>query len=290
MRRYRGEAIAFQAGRARFTCPTVISLDLSGQPAILGRRIDGVLGGGFLAQYVVELDYETATLRLHPRDGFAYRGPGEALPITIEKGCPHVVAQLTVPGAAPAARNLLVDTGSQDAIDDDVLLQSKTPLVEVVGGVGIGQTYKVSFGTLSRARFGSFELENVPSVAPGVPLVGGEVLRRFRIFFDYGNARMILEPGPHVRDRFPVGGPSLSLRAVPAGNAVRLEDVPKGSAAAQAGLVAGDQITAVDGTPVADLTFTRLQSLLARPGATFALGVRRGGQLLTISLENPPAP
>jgi S1-C subfamily serine protease len=79
------------------------------------------------------------------------------------------------------------------------------------------------------------------------------------------------------------------MRAVPGGAAVRVEDVPRSSAAAQAGLTTGDQITAVDGTPVADLTFTRLQELLNRSGATFSLTVRRGGKPLTIALENPPA-
>ncbi|HMG20641.1 MAG TPA: retropepsin-like aspartic protease [Kofleriaceae bacterium] len=172
-RSYRPDAVSFRAGLARFTCPRVISLDLSGQPAILGRRIDGILGTGFFARSVVELDYETATLRLHPRDSFVYRGPGETLPLTFEHDVPHVVARLAVPGAPPADRTLLVDTGSQDAVDDDLLLQSKTSLTEVEGGVGLGQTYKVSFGSFSQVRLARFELTGVPGVAPGVPLIGG---------------------------------------------------------------------------------------------------------------------
>jgi hypothetical protein len=285
-RSYRAEAVAFRAGVARFACARVISLDLSGQPAILGRKIDGVLGGEFLSQYVVELDYETATLRLHPQ-GFEYRGPGETLPITLENGVPHVTARLTVAGVPPADRALLVDTGSQDSVDDDLLLQSKTPLAEVEGGVGLGQTYRVSFGVFSRVRLASFELENVPGVAPGVPLIGGEVLRRFRIFFDYARSRMTLEPNPHLHDRFRSSGPELQLRGAPDG-AVRVHEIPARSAAARSGLAAGDLITAVDGTPVAELTYTRLQALLTRAGA-FTLTVRRAGRTLTVVLDNPPA-
>jgi Aspartyl protease/PDZ domain len=285
-RNYRSEAVSFRAGLARFTCPRVISLDLSGQPAILGRRIDGVLGTGFLSQHVVELDYETATLRLHPRDGFEYRGPGESLPLTFENHVPHVVARLTVAGVAPAERTLLIDTGSQDAVDDDLLLQSKKPLAEVEGGVGLGQTYRVSFGSFPQVRLGSFELANVPAVAPGVPLIGGEVLRRFRIFFDYARSRMILEPNPHLRDRFALSAPALQLRGIPGDGAVRVHEIPAQSAAARAGLAPGDLITAVDGTPVADLGFTRLQALLRRAG-TFALTVRRAGRAISVVLENP---
>ena len=178
-------------------------------------------------------------------------------------------------------------TGSQDSVDDDLLLQSKTPLAEVEGGVGLGQTYRVSFGVFSRVRLASFELENVPGVAPGVPLIGGEVLRRFRIFFDYARSRMTLEPNPHLHDRFRSSGPELQLRGAPDG-AVRVHEIPARSAAALSGLAAGDLITAVDGTPVAELTYTRLQALLTRAGA-FTLTVRRAGRTLTVVLDNPPA-
>ena len=284
-RSYRPDAVSLRSGATRFTCTRMISLDLSGQPAILGRKIDGILGGAFLAQYVVELDYDTATLRLHPRD-FDYRGPGQTLPITLENGVPHVTARLTVAGVAPADRSLLIDTGSQDSVDDELLLQSKTPLTEVEGGVGLGQTYRVSFGRFSRVRLGSFELEDVPGVAPGVPLIGGEVLRRFRIFFDYARSRVTLEPGPHLRDRFGFSGPELRLRGASDG-AVRVHDVPAQSPAAASGLAVGDLITAVDGTPVAELTYNRLQALLTRTGA-FTLTVRRAGRTLTIVLDNPP--
>jgi len=289
-RSYRPDAVTFRAGLARFTCPLVISLDLSGQPAILGRRIDGVLGTGLFAQYVIELDHDTATLRLHPRDAFDYRGPGETLPLTFEDNVPHVTARLTVAGGSPTERKLLVDTGSQDAVDDDLLLKSKTPLVEVEGGVGIGQTYRVSFGLFTQVRLGSFELADVPAVAPGVALVGGEVLRRFRIFFDYSRARMIVEPTAHFRDRFPEGGPELRLHAVPGDASVKIHEVPARSPAARAGLLAGDLITAVDGAPVAELTFARVEALLNRPGASFALSIRRADRTLSIILDNPPRP
>jgi hypothetical protein len=287
-RSYRSDAVSFRAGLAGFTCPKVISLDLSAQPAILGRRIDGILGTGLFSQYVVEVDYDTATLRLHPRDSFTYRGPGETLSLTFEDEVPHIIVRLTVPGVPPADRKLLVDTGSQDAVDDELVLQSKTPLTSVEGGVGLGQTYRVSFGTFSHVRLGSFELTNVPAVAPGVPLIGGEVLRRFRLFFDYPHSRLTFEPNAHLHDPFSTGGPQLSLRAVPSESAVRVQDVPAHSAAAQAGLVVGDVITAVDGASVAELTFTRLHALLTRPGAAFTLTIRRANRPLTIVLDNPP--
>ena len=131
-----------------------------------------------------------------------------------------------------------------------------------------------------------FELASVPAVAPGVPLVGGEVLRRFRIFFDYARSRMTVEPNPHLHDRFALSAPALQLRGMPGDGAVRVHEIPAQSAAARAGLAPGDLITAVDGTPAADLGFMRLQALLRRAG-TFALTVRRAGRSISVLLENP---
>lgn len=87
------------------------------------------------------------------------------------------------------------------------------------------------------------------------------------------------------RARLAVAAPAVVARAAGDG-AVRVHEIPAQSAAARAGLAPGDLITAVDGTPAADLGFTRLQALLRRAG-TFALTVRRAGRSISVVLDNP---
>ena len=80
---------------------------------------------------------------------------------------------------------------------------SLRPSRKVTGGVGLGQTYEVSLGQLAVFQLGRFSFKQVPSVAPGVALIGGEILRRFHLYFDYKRERMILEPNRHLSDSFP---------------------------------------------------------------------------------------
>ncbi|HEU4344664.1 MAG TPA: retropepsin-like aspartic protease [Candidatus Binatia bacterium] len=202
-RRYRKEDVTFTVADTRFACEHVISVDLANQPSIIGRRVDGILGSDFIAQFVVEVDYERALVQLHNAERFIYEGSGDIIDLTFDRRLPYVEAEITVVGQPPTRRKLLVDSGSQDAVDDDLLLKSTENLRKVTGGVGLGQTYEVFFGRLAGFRLGRFNFKDVPSVAPGVALVGSEVLRRFRAYYDYRRNRMILEPNRHLNDPFP---------------------------------------------------------------------------------------
>ena len=61
--------------------PVAFALPLPALPPSLGRDVDGIIGGEFIRQFVVEVDYEGRRLTLHDRRTFAYAGPGETLPI-----------------------------------------------------------------------------------------------------------------------------------------------------------------------------------------------------------------
>lgn len=206
--KYAPDAAIFEVGGARCTCEHTISVDFSGQPAIIGRRVDGVLGSDFIAQFVVELDYDQSRVTLHDTTGYTYHGKGVEVPLTFVRRVPYLTAELAVGGRAPVPRRLLIDTGSQDAVDDSLLLTAPV-LSDAEGGVGLGTRRTVSAGTFDHVRFGGFEFRDVPGVAPGVCLVGGEVLRRFHLVFDYKRARMFAEPARDIDAPFPpIGNPA----------------------------------------------------------------------------------
>ena len=281
----RQEDVSFKLEPLTFTCDQTIAIDLSQNYAVTGHELEGILGYGFFQRYVVEIDYYARVVRLFAPASFEYRGRGEPVPLLFEKRVPHVKAELTVPGEPPQSRTLLIDSGSEDAVDDDLILKSKGPKREVTGGVGLGQEYKVTFALLGRFQLGSFVLENVPSVAPGVPLIGGEVLRRFTVTFDYGRQRMYLEPNRHLLDAFEeVEAHGMDLELAPDRRNLRIHDVRKGSPSEKAGLKIGDLITGIDGTPAADLGLRRAQRLLRRGGQSFRLQIVRDSKPLEILL------
>ncbi len=284
--RYAPESVLFEVEGLQFRCAHAISIDLSGQPSILGRPIDGILGSDFIAQYVVVIDYDAALLQLHDPAGFDYRGGGESRPLTFDRRLPYLTARLTVAGLPPAERRLLLDTGSEDAVDDDLILQSTGPRREVTGGVGLGQPYRVTFGWVDHLELGRFPLDHLPSVAPGVALVGGEVLRRFRVILDYSRDRIVLEPGAHLSDPYRGDLSGLELRAAPDG-VLLVSEVEEGSPGAAAGIQSGDRIQAVDGATVAELGLRRVQKMLTTPGAQYRLELRREATVRKAELSLP---
>jgi hypothetical protein len=284
-RKLRQEDVSFKLKSLAFSCEHTIAMDFSQNFEVTGHELEGVLGSDFFQRFVVEIDYDARVVRLFEPASFEYRGRGEPVPLLFDKRVPHVMAELTVTGEPPQTKRLLVDSGSEDAVDDDIVLKSQGPKREVTGGVGTGQEYKVTFGTLSRFRLGSFVLETVPSVAPGVALIGGEVLRRFTVTFDYSRQRMYLEPNRHLNDAFEgTDSQGMELRLAADRKNLRVHDVHKGSPAEKAGLRTGDLITDIDGTAASDLGFRRAMRLLRRSGQSFRLQVERDSRRLEVLL------
>ena len=272
-RRYARDSVEFEVAGVRFRSDHVISIDLSNQPGILGYRVAGVLGTDFFRKVTVDIDYDALSVRLHDPDRYSLPDGARAIPLTFERRLPFVDVRLTVPGVPARSRRLLVDSGSEDAVDDSLLLESRAALRRVTGGVGSGQTYQVVLGRVRRLELGPFVLEDLPSVAPGVALIGGEVLRRFRVTFDYARERLILTPGRHLRDEVPEDRSGLVLRLTADGERLRAEEVESGSPAWKAGIRAGEHVVAMDGTPVRALGLRRAQALLMAPGARVRLQV-----------------
>jgi putative serine protease PepD len=75
----------------------------------------------------------------------------------------------------------------------------------------------------------------------------------------------------------------VSVQTATSGNGVTVGQVSAGSAAASAGVKAGDVITAVDGTNVA--TAEKLRAIIAghKPGDSVTLTIQRGGSSKTLT-------
>ena len=277
--------VALSVGGQTLRLTRGIALNLSNQKGVLGETVDGILGFDFFNRFVVEIDYENAIVRLY--DPSSYLAPPQAreIPLTFDRHVPHVRARLTIAGGTTRTRALLVDTGSQDAVDDSLVLESRGPRATVVGGVGIGQEYSVVLARFERIELGGFVLEGLTGVAPGVALIGGEVLSRFRVTFDYPHARMFLEPNRHLHDAPAEDASGLDLRLSVDGRSLEVHDVQHGSAAADAGVAGGDQITALDGIGIAELGLVRAQRLLMADGHSIELAMQRGGRAITATLR-----
>ena len=262
----------------------VAALDLSNNLSVLGRRVDGILGFDLLDRFLVELDYDAHVLLLSPRDSVLMTGSSVVLPLVFSNRLPHVDVTLTPAGHEPVSQTLLIDSGSNDAVDDSLLSLSTYPLIETVSGVGQGKEFRSVAGRWESVDLGSLHLTQVPGGAGGVPLIGGEVLRRFTVAFDFRHQRLILTPNRHFGDAFLEDASGLDLRFVPERGLLRVHDVTPKSPAEECGARVDDVLLAVDGAPIQTLGLSRAERLFQAPGRRYCLRVRRNREELNLVL------
>jgi len=279
--------VSFSLSDFNIAVPMIGVIDLSAHKSQIGREIEGLVGYDFFEKFVVEIDYENKVMRLFDPKTYHYSGVGESIPIIVDQEArnPFLMAEVTVQGAAPQQRKLLIDAGSNDALDDSFVAQSTGPKIEIVGGVGLGKEFKFNDGRVSRLRLGGVSFDDVDAGAGGVALVGGEILRRFTVTFDFAHARMILEPNEHLKDAFLFDASGVTLRLVPESGDFAVHSVMRGSPASDVGLREGDLIQSIDGLSSKHFNLHQVQSIFLRVGAEHRLTVQRGNQLLSFDIK-----
>jgi len=205
------------------------------------------------------------------------------LPLIFKNRVPHIVAKIEVPGQPAEDRTLLVDSGSQDGVDDSLIARS-AQVREVLSGVGNGKEFRGVHGRVTRFKLGKYELKDFIGGGSGVPLIGGEFLRRFTVIFDFSRQRMYLEPNQHYADPVAEDRSGLVLRWVPKQAGMLVHDVAKDSPAARAGLQREDLITAIDGCPATAFRLDRMQRLLRQDLKSLKFTIRREGRELSVML------
>lgn len=240
-----------------------------------GVPVDGLIGAEVLARFVTVFDYE------HSRVTFKLPGAAAA-----GAGVPFVFdgTQPEVPCAIDGiAAQCTIDSGSRSSLDLFAPFIARNPAVVSadataagLNGFGVGGGDMGRLGRLPSLKIGGFELKNLVAgfsgassgafAVPGVAAnIGGAVLKRFTVTYDYPRQTMSLEPNGSfaVPDEYERSGMFLIAR-----DGVVVADVRPGTPAAEAGVVKGDAIVGIDGTPVAQLTLRGVREAFRRASGT----------------------
>ncbi len=167
-----------------------------------------------------------------------------------------------------------------------------TPKLVDHPGVGVGGTNRRLVGRLPFVESGPYRMERplaaFSQAATGAyaradiaGTIGGSLLRRFTVTYDFRRNRVILEPNPHYSDppeEYDMSG--ILMRAARQGSAgtFRLQADCRLSAA-EAGVREGDVSVALDGKPL-DCELTELARRFKQPGTKPTISVKRNGEIL----------
>ena len=117
-------------------------------------------------------------------------------------------------------------------------------------------------------------------------VIGAEILRRFYVYFDYSNHRMILEPNERFDEQYEFDKSGIVLQAEGSRlRTYRIRSIIEQSPAEEAGLRIGDVLVEVDGRETGELTLAEVTAILYRDGRALPMRIRRGDELIDVDIQ-----
>jgi len=259
----------------------------------------------FISRFVIEIDYVHRSISLFDPQSYKHLGSGEVIHLVMledDSGgkVPLVRARITQPGRDPLEGKFIADTGVRSSVsfnspfvEANRLLQSTQKTIQAaLGGGAMVRESKQPVGRVPNIQLGRFTFKNSVAVffqdKTGVlaspefdGVIGGGVLRRFKVVFDYSRQQMILEPNRYFSepDEYDMSG-ALLIAEGKDFKILKVRQLIENSPATAAGLREGDIISAVNGKPSSKLTLEQVRTMFKREGQGYMLSIKRGDETI----------
>lgn len=179
----------------------------------LGIPIHGIVGYDVFKDFIVEINYNTEKIKFYKPENYEYNSCRKCsdLPLTFKNNKPYIDVKVAIEdNAAPDIPvKLLIDSGGSDALwlFEDTEQRITVPDKNFEDFLGRGLSGSI-YGTRSRVKkfdVGGFLFENAKVAFPDSTAItyvknfkerngsiGGEILKRFIVIFDYTNEKIRL--------------------------------------------------------------------------------------------------
>jgi len=263
-----------------------------------GVDIEGMLGFTVFKRFVTRIDYGKHEITLIEPDHFDPKDAGTPIPFVFNGDLPEVEGTFDgIPGKFD------IDTGSRASLTltgpfakQHGLRAANPKGVVAVDGWGVGGS---SRSYVMRGKELAIGPVKIPGIVTALSLqkkgsfaspsyqgnIGGGVLKRFIVTFDYAKHVMYLKPLPQpVGDLDTYDRAGMWINVAKDGMAVM--DVTAKGPAAQAGIKAGDVITKVNGQAATSIPVHELRRMLRdeAPGTSVRFAVKRGNTTRAVAV------
>jgi hypothetical protein len=184
--------------------------------ARIGIDVHGLIGADLLKNFIVEIDYVKKKVKFYDPDFFKFKKKKKycKIPITIHKNKLYISANIN---NFKKTINLLVDTGSSDSVwlleDDKIKIPNKN--FDDFLGNGLSGEIHGKKAKINSFKIGDFEFKNVLVAFPDSTyvkyskdgfirngIVGGNILKRFKVILDYSNKKIFLKKNSKFKEPF----------------------------------------------------------------------------------------
>ncbi|MBD3615202.1 MAG: aspartyl protease family protein [Gracilimonas sp.] len=278
----------------------------------MGTRIHGILGHDFFESFIVEINYSRKLLRIYEPNNFKEKfkelpehRKWYELPMSVQDNKSYLnVGYKHKNGDEFIPLRLLLDTGASnsfslyESMDESI----KVPDVTINSIIGTGLSGKVTgeLGRVQSMKVGEFIFEEpvvafpdshsvrrVLRVEDRKGSIGGDIFRRFKVIFNYGNELLYLRRNSDFNDEFYFNTSGIEVYTpVPDLPFYVVAYVREGSPAFSAGVKEGDVIREINGTRAVDLKMNDLINYLQyKKSKTISLKVERDSTVKNLSFR-----
>jgi hypothetical protein len=273
----------------------------------LGTDVHGILGYELFSRFIIQIDYKRKVMTLMLPEKFKPKKRFDVIPIRVQDTKPYLLAPISINAEHSLNAKLLVDTGASHGImlepesDPRIIMPEKT--VENIIGRGLGGEITGRTGRIESLEIGNYNIHKALANFPESDsyfsdtlkyarvdrngTLGGEILSRFNIIFNFPHEKIYLKKNADFKKRFYFSLSGLNIKAKGSQlNVFEIIDVRKNSTAEKAGVLRGDLIESVNGVSAADLHLNHINGLLnSKPGKKMRLEIRRDSTLRMIEFK-----
>ncbi|MDR6843749.1 PDZ domain-containing protein [Flavobacterium granuli] len=315
------------------------SFNLSSQ---IGIPVNGIIGYQFFKDNLVRVDYASKKVIIYKNDTEKREKIEKkytAIPITIEKFKPYLMGNVVI-NKSNVDVKLLIDIGNSDSIwlfqnlSDQIKVPAKN--FEDFLGKGFSGDIEGKRARISEFSFDKYDfkypivsfpdsssIKSVRMVQNRIGSIGGEILKRFSVIFDYKNKKMYLRKNSYFSEPFNYNKSGIEIKhnglqwvqetvkleTVPISGAVTFDssgknitndfkykfqlkpiyeiaNIRKKSPAANSGLREGDVIISVNKSPAYRYSLQKLNEMFkSEEDKWIYLEVERNNQILKFSFQ-----
>ncbi|MDR3387835.1 MAG: aspartyl protease family protein [Rudaea sp.] len=280
-----------RVGAATLAKPVFYIVDLGVLADVEGVAFDGLVGYEMFRRFGVQIDYARGQLTLSEARAFSPPAGADSIPFEFKDRIPIISGSL---GGLPM--RMSIDTGSRSSLTLNAPFVREHDLVRTyhaaplsVCGWGVGGPSFENPARLPPLQIGNQRIEGIAgdlytgdkgsAADPDLTgNLGGGVLRRFTVAFDYANKKMYLAPNAEFGkpDDFDRSG----LWLLGDGDALKVADVARDSAGERAGMRVDDRITAIGGAAISTKSLAQWRAQLREipVGSKLPVEFRRHGE------------
>lgn len=196
----------------------------------IGFPIHGILGADFFKNQIVEIQYAQRKINIYKTDSkkaISIKKGFQTLPIHIKGDKPYLPIDLSVDENQFKTLDLLIDTGLSDGlwILPNMIDYKNNRFIHDFLGNGLGGEIFGDRTRFSQIKFSNFKIENpIVSFPDSIAFskknllierngsLGGGILNRFTVIFDYNKNEMCLKPNANYEEPFKYNLSGISIQ------------------------------------------------------------------------------